>query len=170
MTTTDDTTQPDHTPTPQEPQTQDQETPTPEEHKEEQEEQPEDPRLTQARSRAHKASKEAAAYRVKAKRAEEATQVLQDRYDGLLRSVIETHLPSHMPAAVFWKFVDDDLTNYIGDDGLTVNSQAVQDRATSLTEELGLKPTPRGPIVPNIADTPNTEPNFGDWHQVIHNR
>lgn len=117
----------------------------------------------QERSRANA---EAAKYRVRAKEAETALGVLQERYDNLLKATISDRLPGNVPAPVFWKFVNDPL-QFIGEDG-NVDSERVAARAQEVWKESGLAnhQGPRGPYVPDIDKTPEP-PRHTTWDTIL---
>lgn len=118
------------------------------------------PQAGQERSRANT---EAAKYRVRAKKAEASLQDLQERYDDLLKSTISAHLHPDMPAPVFWKFVDDPL-QFIGEGG-GIDAKRVKERSLELAKEIGLA-LPRGPYVPDIAETPKLGPRPA-WNAIL---
>ncbi|MDK8237933.1 hypothetical protein [Actinomyces urogenitalis] len=114
-----------------------------------------------------KGNAEAAKYRVRAREAETALEDLQGRYNALLQSNVEAALPAWMPKAVFNKF-ETNPTRFLSKDG-AVDAKAVQDRATSLAEEIGL-PT-HSPLKPDPAQSPAAvETGETSWLDVLRRR
>lgn len=127
---------------------------------------PEQDPTPQAGQERSKGNAEAAKYRVRAREAETALEDLQGRYNALLQSNIDAALPKWMPKAVFNKF-ETNPTRFLSKDG-AVDAKAVQDRATSLAEEIGL-PT-HSPLKPDPAQSAAVETGETSWLDVLRRR